>query len=231
MKNKRTDRYEGIVSKLPPGAVTKLAAELTRRLFEDRGDGTSPSPAEMGACARAVGALAPKEREQHAKLLSRVRDMMLSATLLPPAAGAFISLFEAKVGELAALTEAKASVTAYRSLVAVRERALRGEGHRDLAEEHQQTLVALDRQLALLLERQALAEAGVSELVATDITATTLDEARSLERALGMPIAPSTLAEAAAAIHTALGIWTEIRPQLMQLNDLVNEYETDQSNL
>lgn len=230
MKHIRTggrDRiYEGIVSKLPPHAVTKLAADLARRLFDFGNEGTRPSPAELGACARAVGALPVREREQHAEVIARVRDVLFTATILPPAVALFAALVRAKVSEAAAITEAKLSVTAHRGLVAVRARALRKDGDEELAGEHEQTLAALDQQLALLGERLGLAEAEVDELVATDPIAITIGEARALETALGIDILPRPLLDAAEAIRDAQNWWKgEIGPQLKRLGALVNDFE------
>ena len=230
MKNNRTGgrgrTYEGFVSKLPPHAVTKLAADLTRRLFDSASDRTRPTGAELGACARAVGALPPKERDQHAKVLGRVRDVLFSSAILPPAVGMFVALITAKVSEAAALTEAKVSVAAYRSLVGVRSQALHAEGNEELAGEHDQTLAVLDQQLALLAQRLASAETDIAELVATDLTASTLKEARALEAALGIDVAPAALVEAAEAVqHARHGGESEISPQLKRVGELVSDVE------
>lgn len=229
MTTKRTGRdrtYEGLVSKLPPHAVTKLAADLTRRLFNADSETTRPSPAELGACARAVGALPPKEREHHAKVLGRVRDVLFASSILPPALGLFGALLTAKMGEVVALTEAKLAVATHRALVAVRAKALRAEGHEELATEHDLTLAALDQQLALLAERLAVAEAESVELMTADFADKTIDEARALEAALGIDLAPQALLGVVDALHSARERWDgAVRPQLKRLLDLVNDAE------
>lgn len=210
-----------LCSALPPPAVTKLAAELTRRLFAASAEGARPSSIELGACARAVGALAPKERERHARTLGHLRGVLVSACLAPAMAEIFASLLRAKIGEAVALAEARASVVAHRGLSAARVRTLRAEGHTELADEHEQTIAVLDQQLALLDERRAASTAELEALATTDPLAGVLAETREVAAALGFDIAPGALTVAAEAVRKGQEqVRREIAPALSELDEL-----------